>query len=250
MKAELLAALGLNGVVEVGFDAALAAMPAEDFVDRLLVDRLGVSAAIVGYDFHFGKNRSGSPDALIAFGGDKGFDVEIVAPAGENDTVWSASSARAALAEGRVEDAARILGYHWFVIGDVVHGDKRGRDLGFPTANIALAPETELQHGVYAVRMHVGDTVYAGAANYGRRPQFDNGAVLLEVHVLDASPDLYDKTVEVEFVGYVRTEQRFDSVDALVERMHVDVAEVRAILARAAEKDETGSAFPVFDQAR
>jgi riboflavin kinase / FMN adenylyltransferase len=249
VKAELLAAVGLDGVVEVGFDKALAAMTAEEFVVKLLVDRLGATAAVVGYDFHFGKGRAGSPDVLRALGNEYGFDVEIVSPAGEADTVWSASGARQALDDGRVEDAARILGYRWFVLGEVVHGEKRGRDLGFPTANIRLAPETGLMHGVYAVHMRVGDTVYAGAASYGRRPQFDNGAPLLEVYVLDASPDLYGKNVQVEFVAFIRPELRFDSVDALVGRMHVDVAETRDRLARAAEQDATGDALPLSGHA-
>jgi len=247
VKAELMAALGLNGVVEVGFDRDLAAMTAEEFVDRLLVERLGVGAAVVGYDFHFGRNRSGSPDALTAFGADKGFDVEIVAPAGENDLVWSASGAREMLAGGRVEDATRILGYHWFVIGTVQHGDKRGRNLGYPTANIALSSETALMHGVYAVRLHVEGIAYDGAANFGRRPQFDNGPVLLEVYCLDSSPDLYGKTVEVEFIAFIRPEQRFDSVEALVERMHIDVEVVRGRLADAVEADKAGALLPVFD---
>lgn len=250
VKAELFEALGLDGVVEVGFDAALAATPAESFVDWLLVERLGVGAAVVGYDFHFGKGRTGSPDVLRALGRDRGFDVEIVGKAGDSETVWSASAARAALAKGDVAAAARILGYRWFVRGEVVHGAKRGRDLGFPTANIGLAPETGLAHGVYAVRMRVDGAVHDGAASFGRRPQFDNGAPLLEVHLLDVSPDLYGKTVEVEFVGFIRPEARFDGVEELVARMKIDVAEARRLLARADAEGTAGLSVPARLAAR
>ncbi|MEJ8571787.1 bifunctional riboflavin kinase/FAD synthetase [Microbaculum marinum] len=250
VKAELLDALGLDGMIEVTFDAALAALTAEGFVDRILVDRLGIGGAVVGHDFHFGKARSGSPQVLSSLGTSRGFDVAIVAPAGEGDTVWSASSARAALADGDVVEAARILGYRWFVRGKVEHGAKRGRDLGFPTANIPLAPETELLFGVYAVRMHVDDGFHDGVASFGRRPQFDNGAPLLEVHLLDVSPDLYGKSVEVEFVGCIRPEMRFDSVDDLVARMHVDVAETRRILAEAETAGGHDRPIPVLDATR
>jgi len=250
VKAELFAAFGLDGVAEVTFDAGLAGLPAAEFVDRILVERLGVRGAVVGHDFHFGKGRSGSPDVLTALGRERGFDVEIVAPAGEGETVWSASSAREALAEGRVDAAARTLGYRWFVRGEVVHGEKRGRDLGFPTANIRLAPEAGLRHGVYAVRMRVGDDVFDGAASFGRRPQFDNGAPLLEVYLLDVNPDLYGETVEVEFVAFIRPELRFDSVDDLVARMNVDVAETRRLLAEATEADASGKSDPVLDLVR
>jgi len=233
LKAERLAAAGLDGVVEITFDEDFAALSAEDFVDRVLVDRLGVSGAVVGHDFHFGKGRSGSPEVLRALGAKRGFDVTIVAPAGSGDAIWSASAVRKVLAEGRVQDAADILGHRFCVRGEVVHGEKRGRDLGFPTANMKLPPETELRHGVYAVCATVDGTVYQGAANFGRRPQFDNGAPLLETYLLDAHLDLYGKEMEIEFVAFIRPEARFESVEALVERMHVDIAETRDLLARA-----------------
>lgn len=230
VKAGLLARLGLDGVVEVAFDADLASTTAADFVDRILIDRLGVSAAVVGYDFHFGKGRAGSPEVLRELGAERGFDVVVIGPAGEAETVWSASAVRDALAAGDVREAARILGYRWYVSGEVVHGEKRGRELGFPTANIGLPPETGLRHGIYAVRMRVGDETYDGAASFGRRPQFDNGAPVLEVYLFDVSIDLYGRLVEVEFVEFIRAERRFDSVDDLVARMRKDVEEARVLL--------------------
>jgi riboflavin kinase/FMN adenylyltransferase len=230
-KAELLAALGLDGVVVATFDKTLAAMTAEEFVDRILVERLAASVAVVGYDFHFGKGRAGSPDLLRARGLARGFEVAVIGPAGEGDTVWSASAARSALEAGRVDEAARMLGFHWFVRGDVVHGEKRGRELGFPTANIRLPDGTGLKHGVYAVRMRVDGVTHDGVANFGRRPQFDNGAPLLEVFLVDTTIDLYGRHVQVEFIGFIRPELRFATVDDLIARMHDDVARARVILA-------------------
>ncbi len=233
-KAELIEALGLGAMVEIAFDAALAATSAEDFVDRIIVGRLQAAVVVVGFDFHFGKGRAGSPEVLAALGRERGFEVVVVEKAGEGDAGWSSSAAREALAEGRVEDAAAILGYRWFVRGEIVHGEKRGRELGFPTANMRLPADCDLRHGVYAVRMRVGDTSHDGVASYGRRPQFDNGAALLETFLFDISPDLYGQTVEVEFIGFIRPEARFASVEELIARMHEDAAIARRMLARAA----------------
>ena len=150
----------------------------------------------------------------------------------------SSSSIRAALAEGRVVEAAELLGYPWFAAGTVVPGDRRGRDLGFPTANIALDPACGLKHGIYAVRVGVGGPRRNGVASFGTRPTFDNGAPLLEVHVFDFSGDLYGAPLDVAFIGWIRPELKFDSVDALVRRMDDDARLARAALARA------GDAFP------
>lgn len=234
-KAELIEALGLDAMVEIAFDAALAATSAEDFVDRILVGRLGAAAVVVGFDFHFGKGRAGSPEVLASLGHDRGFDVVVVAKAGDGDAGWSSSAAREALADGRVEDAAAILGYRWFVRGEVVHGEKRGRELGFPTANMRLPADCALRHGVYAVRMRVGAATHDGVASYGRRPQFDNGAALLETYLFDASLDLYGATVEVEFFDFIRPEARFSSVEELIARMHEDAAVARRMLGGAGD---------------
>lgn len=233
-KAELIEALGLGAMVEIAFDAALAATSAEDFVDRIIVGRLQAGVVVVGFDFHFGKGRAGSPEVLAALGRERGFEVVVVEKAGEGDAGWSSSAAREALAEGRVEDAAAILGYRWFVRGEIVHGEKRGRELGFPTANMRLPADCDLRHGVYAVRMRVGDASHDGVASYGRRPQFDNGAALLETFLFDVSPDLYGQTVEVEFIGFIRPEARFASVEELIARMHEDAAIARRMLANVA----------------
>ena len=143
----------------------------------------------------------------------------------------SSSAIRAALAEGDVARANALLGYRWFVSGEVQHGDTRGRTLGYPTANVAL-PACGLAHGIYAVRVALPDGgLRDGVASYGRRPTFDDGAPLLEVNLFDFSGDLYGQAITVEFVGHIRGEERFESAESLVARMDIDAAQARAILA-------------------
>ena len=187
----------------------------------------------VGFDFHFGANRTGSPDYLAAAGPRHGFAVDIVPRFEDGGRRISSGPIRAALAEGRVAEAAEMLGYPWFVSGEVVHGDKRGRELGFPTANLRLDPACGLRHGIYAVQIGIGDRSYRGVANFGRRPMFDVGTVLLEVFLFDFAGDLYGQTIDVAFVEWIRPEMKFDSIDALVKRMNEDSELAKGALARA-----------------
>jgi riboflavin kinase/FMN adenylyltransferase len=237
-KLRLLAGTGLNGALVLTFDAAFASLTAEQFVTRILVGRLGIRGATIGFDFHFGNRRGGSPAFLAEQGERYGFTVETAPPLEDEGRPVSSSSIRAALAEGRVVEAAELLGYPWFAAGTVVKGDQRGRDLGFPTANVALDPDCGLKHGIYAVRVGIGGMIRDGVASFGTRPTFDDGAPLLEVHVFDFSGDLYGAPIDVAFIGWIRAEAKFDSVDALVRRMDDDARLARAALARA------GGAFP------
>lgn len=236
-KALALSRLGtVDGMVVRSFDAALAALPPEDFVADVLVRRLGIAAAVVGYDFHFGRARAGTPAFLAEAGLRHGFAVaiidKIVADAQGDLEAVSSTAIRRLLAAGRVERAADLLGRHHFVLGTVVHGEKLGRQLGYPTANLRLDPADRLAHGIYAVRVRTAAGLFGGVASYGRRPTFDDGAPLLESFLFDFSGDLYGQTVEVDFVGWIRGEEKFASAEALVERMHVDSADARATLAR------------------
>jgi riboflavin kinase/FMN adenylyltransferase len=231
-KLRLLAATGLSGVLVLTFDKAFAALSAEQFVEDILVGRLAVRGATIGFDFHFGHQRRGSPEFLAAQGARRGFSVETAAPLEDEGRPVSSSSIRAALGEGRVVEAAELLGYPWFVTAKVVRGDARGRELGFPTANLALDPGCSLKHGIYAVRVGVNGTLHDGVASFGTRPTFDNGAPLLEVHLFDFSGDLYGKPIDVAFIGWIRAELKFDSVDALVQRMRDDARLARLALAR------------------
>jgi riboflavin kinase/FMN adenylyltransferase len=237
-KLRLLAATGLSGAMVLRFDAALAGLSAEDFVARILVERFAVAGVAIGFDFHFGLNRAGSPAYLAAQGARHGFTVDIVPRFEDEGRPVRSGPIRAALAAGRVVEAAELLGYPWFVSAEVVHGDKRGRELGYPTANLRLDPACGLKHGVYAVRVGLGERRYDGVANFGRRPMFDQGTVLLEAFLFDFSGDLYGEVIDVAFIDWIRPELKLDSVDALVRRMDEDSALARAALARA------GDAFP------
>lgn len=239
-KLRLLAATGLDGAVIMKFDAALAATSAQDFIERILVKNLGVGGAAIGFDFHFGKNRAGSPAYLAGQGASLGFAVDIVPPLEDEGRPVSSGAVRSALTEGKVVEATELLGAPWFVSGEVIHGEKRGRDLGFPTANIRLDPHCGLKHGIYAVRMAVDGVLRDGVASFGRRPTFDNGAPLLEVFLFDFAGDLYGKTVDVAFIGWIRAEQKFESIEALKRHMENDAAQAKDALARSA------GAFPVL----
>jgi riboflavin kinase / FMN adenylyltransferase len=243
-KLRLLAATGLDAAVVLTFDAALAGLSAEDFIARVLVDRLAVAGAAIGFDFHYGKDRGGSPAFLLAEGRRRGFPVEIVPPLEDEGRAVSSSAIRAALAAGRVVEAAELLGNPWFVSAPVIHGDARGRDLGYPTANLKLDPGCGLKHGIYAVRVGLEGLRYDGVASFGRRPTFDDGPPLLEVHLFDFSGDLYGASIDVAFLAWIRSELKFASVAELVSRMEEDCRLARGTLAR------SGTAFPVLGRVK
>ncbi len=232
-KLRLLAATGLDGAVILRFDAALAATAAQDFIERILVGRLAIAGAAIGFDFHFGKDRQGSPAYLAGQGERLGFAVDIVPPLEDEGRPVSSGAVREALTAGEVVEAAELLGAPWFVSGPVIHGEKRGRDLGFPTANVRLDPSCGLKHGIYAVRVAVDGRLMDGVASFGRRPMFDNGAPLLEVFLFDFSGDLYGKTMDIAFIGWIRGEEKFASIELLQRQMDDDAAQAKAVLARA-----------------
>ncbi|MCQ3942170.1 MAG: bifunctional riboflavin kinase/FAD synthetase [Alphaproteobacteria bacterium] len=231
-KLRLLAGTGLDGAIVLTFNAALAGLPASAFIETILLGRFAVTGVVTGFDFHFGKDRGGSPAFLMEEGRRHGFGVDIVPALEDEGRPVSSGTIRTALAAGQVIEAAELLGYPWFVSGEVVHGEKRGRDLGFPTANLRLDPACALQHGIYAVRVRLDGRYHDGVASFGRRPTFDNGAPLLEVFLFDFDGDLYGRTVDVAFHAWLRPELRFESVDALIVQMKADVEQARAALAR------------------
>ena len=239
-KMRLLAATGLDGAVILRFDAALAATSAQDFITRILVGRLGIAGAAIGFDFHFGKDRKGSPAYLAGQGAELGFTVDVVPPLQDEGRPVSSGAVREALGAGKVVEAAELIGAPWFVSGEVVHGEKRGRGLGFPTANIRLDPSCGLKHGIYAVRAQIDGRLVDGVASFGRRPTFDNGAPLLEVFLFDFAGDLYGRTIDVAFIGWIRGEEKFASIDALKQAMDRDVVHAKDALVRA------GGAFPAL----
>jgi riboflavin kinase/FMN adenylyltransferase len=234
-KLRLFAAAGLSGAIVMRFDAQLAEPSPESFVDDILIHRLGISGAAVGFDFRFGRDRTGTPDLLAAQGALRNFTVDVVPAVEIEGRRVSSGLVREALVAGHIDEANALLGYPWFVSGEVVHGDKRGREFGYPTANMRLDRACGLRHGIYAVRVGVGDRRYDGVASFGRRPMFDVGTVLLEVFLFDFSGDLYGRMIDVAFVGWIRHELAFASVEELVRRMDEDSRRARAMLARMPE---------------
>ena len=236
-KLRLLAGTGLAGAVVMTFDKTRAGTTAQDFIHHDLIERLGISGIAVGYDFHFGKGRVGSPSLLVSEAPRLGIEVDVQAHIDIAERPVSSSAIRMALAEGQIEDATAMLGGPWFVNGEVIHGEKRGRDLGYPTANIRLDKNCGLKHGIYAVRVGRGQGKdqmrFDGVASFGRRPTFDNGAPLLEVFLFDFKGDLYGNRLDVAFIGFIRDELKFDSIDALIRQMDDDSARARASLAAA-----------------
>ena len=232
-KLRLLAGTGLDGAVVMTFNAGRAGTSAQDFIHHDLIERLGISGIAVGYDFHFGKGRVGSPALLQSEAPRLGIEVAVQAHVDIDERPVSSTAIRMALAEGQIAEATAMLDGPWFVTGEVIHGEKRGRDLGYPTANIRLDPQCGLRHGIYAVRVGLDGRLVDGVASFGRRPTFDNGAPLLEIFLFDFKGDLYGKVLDVAFIAYIRDELKFDSIDALVRQMNDDSAKARAALAAA-----------------
>jgi riboflavin kinase/FMN adenylyltransferase len=194
----------------------------------------------VGFDFHFGLNRGGSPAYLSERGAQSGFAVDIVPRFEHAGRVVRSGLVRAALSAGRVTEASDLLGYPWFVSAKVIHGDERGRKLGYPTANMLLDPQCGLAHGIYAVRVGIDGRRYDAVASFGRRPMFDQGVVLLEVFIFDFFDDLYGRVIDVAFIDWIRPELKLNSTQELVQRMDQDVRIARTALAR------VPNAFPLL----
>jgi riboflavin kinase/FMN adenylyltransferase len=235
-RARRLSLLGVERLYELRFDAALAGLSPEAFVLDVLGDGLGVRHVVVGADFRFGKGRAGDAPGLTALGAAAGFAVTVAPLVSDGCGDYSSTAIRAALAEGRPEEAARILGHWHRMEGRVLHGDKRGHALGFPTANLALDGLHLPRLGVYAVLVDVLDGPhrgrYLGAASIGVRPTFGGGAAKLEVWLMDFAGDLYDAALSVALVAFQRPELKFGSAEALVAQMHEDAAEARIRLGR------------------
>jgi riboflavin kinase/FMN adenylyltransferase len=232
VKARVLSALGLDGMVVAAFDRGFSEQSADGFVDDVLIAALGVRHVVIGYDFHFGKARAGTPAFLTEAGARHGFGVTVVSPwKDETGGAVSATRVRDALSAGDVAAANALLGWRWQVEGEVRHGDKRGRLLGYPTANLRLPDDCAAAHGIYAVRARVDGRLLDGVASYGRRPTFDDGAPLFEVNLFDFAGDLYGKAMAVTLVERLRGEEKFASAEALIAQMDRDAAAARAILA-------------------
>jgi riboflavin kinase/FMN adenylyltransferase len=233
VKAHLLSQEGIDFLIVLTFDQELAGKLPQDFVTEILVNELHVHHVVIGRDFRFGKGRAGDATVLSYMGEMEGFNVTVFAPVSAGRaTKISSSEIRAALKAGHPEEAARLLGHWWSVEGHVAPGDKRGRTIGFPTANLKVERMLQPAFGVYAVRarIHGKDKVYDGVANFGLRPMFALASPLLEVHLFDFSGELYGELLEVELVAYLRGEMKFDGVEALKAAIAADCEIAKAIL--------------------
>lgn len=238
IKSRLIEGLGVDGLFTVHFDRAFSLKPAEQFAEEVLVRGLGVRHVVVGHDFFFGHKRGGDFALLERLGARDGYGVSAAAEVvDETGRRYSSTLARTLLAEGKPEAAARILGRDWAIDGRVEHGDKRGRLIGFPTANIELADYLRPCFGVYAVRAAVDrgsgeDLVWHdGVANLGRRPTVGGTIERLEVHLFDFDGDLYGRHLRVRLRHFIRPERRFDGLEALKAQIAADAAQARAVLA-------------------
>ena len=230
-KARIVEALGLDGIVVMPFSREFSKIEAEDFVSRFLVDALDVRGVSVGADFHFGFKRRGTPNFLRASGEEHGFEVDILDMLDEGDDHISSSRIRTALGAGDVPAANQLLGYHWFLTGTVIKGDQRGRELGFPTANVASPTGFGLAQGIYAVRVKLGDRLLSGAAAYGK-PMFNNERPPFETWIFDFDEDIYGREISVALISHVRGQKVFNGLDALIAAMTADGLTARDMLTR------------------
>ena len=235
-KARLLAGLGIDCLVSLRFDKKVSLLSPEGFIQEILLRGLGARHVVVGYDFVFGHRRAGNVDLLRAQSARHDFTVSVLDPVTHDDDVCSSTIIRVDLETGRCRRAADLLGHWWEIEGRVRGGDRRGRQLGFPTANLHLR-ESALRPalGVYAIRFgleEVGGTRwYPGVANLGQRPTFDGKGIVLEAHLFDFSDDVYGRHGRVAFVEHLRPEQKFDGINAIKEQITLDCEQARQILA-------------------
>ena len=247
-KVRAIAELGVDTLFVWRFDAKMVSVSAEAFVETILHQGVGASHIVVGHDFAFGNKRRGNADLLRTKGGDLGFDVSVVEPAKDaSDEIYSSSVVRQYLRDGQPQRAAELLGRLWEIEGRVLAGDRRGRTIGFPTANVEPAEYMRPAGGVYAVRasMAAGDETqwYDGVANFGVRPTVDGKRLLLETHLFDFDGDLYGRYLRVALVEHLRPERKFENITALQQQIAADSQQARDNLAAFAAKSSGSNAI-------
>jgi len=231
-RQSLFAHAGADAMLVFEFDATLAAMSAEAFVGEVLAGRIGTAGVVTGDDFTFGKGRGGDIALLKEVGARSGVVAETVAQVLVNGVRVSSGRVREALVAGDTASATHMLSRDYAIQGIVQPGDRRGRELGYPTVNLELGDYQRPRYGIYAVRVTLEDgSEHSGVASLGVRPTFDPPHELLEAHLFDFDGDLYGRTIEVALRAFLRDERKFDSIDALVTQMHADEADARRVLA-------------------
>jgi riboflavin kinase/FMN adenylyltransferase len=230
IKADLIASLGVRELVVIPFDGSFAAQTAQEFIDHVLVERLGAQRVSVGENFRFGNRARGDAELLRA---QDAFETQVVEMVELEGEIISSTHIRGLVAAGDVAAAGRFLGDPFHMRGTVAHGDKRGRTLGFPTANLVPDPKLVVpDHGIYACRATIpGVGEWAAATSIGVRPTFVTGrGLLVEAYILDFEGDVYGQELRLDFIERIRGEKRFDSAETLIEQMHRDVADIRALV--------------------
>lgn len=233
-KVELIAKSDLDVLICIPFTQEVASIMPKEFVEDILLKRIGMKAIVVGGDYAFGKNREGNLDLLKRYAGDHGFEVIVADWIKISETLprrISSTKIRGLIIDGKVEDASKLLGRHYQIRGSVVTGRNRGaKSLGFPTANIKLNDELCPKMGVYAVTVELGDRAYNGVANIGYSPTFNDRIFTVEVHVLDFNQDIYGYKIRVNFIKRIRNEKKFSNIEQLSRQIKKDISKAREIL--------------------
>ena len=244
LKLELLAELGLDQTFVIPFNRDLSSLSADAFATEVLGQGLGASHIVVGYDFTYGKGRTGTTEGLAAIGRSQGFGVDVVAPVGAEGATFSSSGIRDHLRKGEMREAAEQLGYWWRIRGKVEPGHGRGKGLGFPTLNLPLAHGQDVAHGIYAMRVYHKGRRYDAAGYVGSSPTFGPGTPALEAYLLDFAGDLYGEDVELEFIAPLRADHAFADGESLAKQMHDDCKAARILLGKI-EQDDPMRRFPL-----
>jgi len=232
-RSELLADLGVDEMVVIPFDRDFSLLTSEEFVRDIIWKKIGVSSFVIGYDHQFGRNREGTIETVQKIGNDLGFETHIVSRQEVKDKTVSSTVIRNAIhEEGNMRLAASLLDRYYILNGTVVHGDKRGKQIGYPTANIKPQNEQKVipKNGVYAVWVRYENSFYKGMMNIGERPTFEGDSITLEVHILDFESDIYGKDIQIQFVDRIRDEKQFKGLDELKMQLKNDEKETRSLL--------------------
>lgn len=230
-KLALIAQAGIHTLLCLRFDETFAAISAEDFVQDIVVDKIGVKELVVGYDYTFGHNRTGNIDLLRKMGKDLGFQVHVLQPVLMGKRIVSSTSIRELVRAGELAEAKKLLGRDYQIRGTVVKGkDRGGRLLGFPTANLELVDELTPKEGVYAVKVLIDDHLHNGVTNIGHNPTFGQGPLSVETHILDYSGDLLGQTIRVNFIHRLRAEKTYKDIEDLARQIDLDIKIAREIL--------------------
>ena len=229
-KQELLKSLQIKHYFALCFDESISNLSPRDFIKLIIVDKLKVEKLIVGYDFHFGKNREGNIDLLKDFSTMHGFLLEVVEPIGENKnmSIYSSTKIRENIRIGKIDKANLMLGRNWSMQGQVIHGNKKAREINFPTANILPHDQIYPAKGVYAINALLNNKIVNGIANFGERPTINGSKLLLEAHLFNFNEDIYGKDLTVEFLTFIRGEKKFDSFALLAQQIKQDIETVKS----------------------